>query len=240
MAWKRGYMYQAQALYQLQTLETQLDTAKARITEIAAQLKDDERVKAAHSELKTRHRAFQQAEGRANDLELELAALTEKITENDELLYSGKITNPRELQERQQELESLRNRQRKLEADLADAQQNLSITHSNRQEADEMLKLLQAEVASQNQDLVHEEERLRARMTEWLDQRKQALQLLEEKNQKLYKRLKSQKNGVAVIRLRGDICSFCQIEQTQTTLYQIRHAKELVYCESCGRLLVDI
>jgi predicted nucleic acid-binding Zn-ribbon protein len=47
-------------------------------------------------------------QSRARNLELEIQSTSEKIRLTDQQLYSGKVRNPKELQEMQQEIQSLK------------------------------------------------------------------------------------------------------------------------------------
>jgi predicted nucleic acid-binding Zn-ribbon protein len=228
-----------QALYRLQTLESSIDQAKARLDAIARLLNDNETVQAAQQSYEAAQAAQHLAHSKRNDLELELAALSQKITETDQLIYSGRLTNHREIQERQAELESLQGRKVKLEDDLQAARLAESQAQAELDEAKSYLQAAQEDSAAQNKELVSEDGKLRHKMAKWLRERKSTLETVPPDHYKLYKQLKPQKSGVAVVRLTGNSCSFCQVEQTENLLHQIRHKKVVVQCFSCMRILVE-
>lgn len=229
-----------QALYRLQTIETSLDHAKKRLAEIEDLLNNHEAIQNAKQAYDNCQAEHHLAQTKSNNLDLELTALIQKIKDTDELLYSGRLTNPRELQDREAELASLKNRKTKLEADVAEARQAEQVAHHSMGESQNFLQAVQEEVAAQNKDLVKEDEKLRGKMGGWLKERKTTLEEVPQEDYKLYKQLKPQKNGVAVVRLNGVSCSFCQVEQTEVLLHQIRHKKVVAQCNSCARILVDV
>lgn len=233
-------MNQAQALYRLQTLESQIDNAQKRLSEIETHLQNPARLRQAETAYEAQEGQTQKAEGALRDLELESAALAEKIIETEALLYSGQIKNPRELQERQKEIASLKGRQEKLQADISTAKTALNAEQKTLAAAHSELQAAQVEAAEQEISLKAEDEALRHQMVKWLKERKLALPDVEEGNRQLYKKLKSQKGGVAVVRLNGELCAFCQVEQYQNMIQQIRQGKSLVYCHSCARILVSL
>ena len=108
----------ASTLYSVQSLELAIDKSRQRLEEIEQALANDEKVAACRATLDASDKAHTQARTHIKDLELEIASLAEKIQEVDKLLYSGRILNPKELQDRQNELESLKRRQKTLEDQL--------------------------------------------------------------------------------------------------------------------------
>lgn len=52
-----------------------------------------------------------------------------------------------------------------------------------------------------------------------------------------YDRLLKTKNGEAVVGLRHEVCSGCHMKVTPTTSSIARHAKEMVQCENCARIV---
>jgi hypothetical protein len=233
-------MNQPQALLRLQTLETSLDDAKQRLDEIESALQNNELVQAAEATLESRTRDLQRMEGMVQDFELELAGLIEKLDTNESLLYSGKISSHREIQDRKNEVESLKRRRTKLESELASARESLREYRMVYEEAQVAYEQAKAASATQNQDLIAEREDLKRRMGKWLQDRKVTLEDVDPVAHKLYKHVKKQKHGTAVARLEEDACSVCRVEQNQTIVRQVRLGKEIVQCQNCGRILVEI
>ena len=233
-------MNQPQALYRLQMLETSLDDAKARLDEIDATLHNNEAIREAKKTLKAKASDHQLANATVNDLELEIESLTTKQHEVNELLYGGKLTNPKELQERQDELESLKRRQIKLDSELVAARESLKQFEIAHEEAKVSLSEVESEQHDQHQDLVEEQKDLKVQMKDWLKERKVVLKEVEPGYHKLYKRIKPQKQGMAVVRLDDNMCSACRVEQNLTIIHQVRQSHEIVHCSNCGRILVEV
>ncbi len=232
-------MNKMQALYRLQSLESSLDEAKTRLTEIEAALESNAELQAARAELADAQRAQQQADGRVNDLALELRGLREKIQHDEQVLYSGSVSNAREVSDLQEALDARKRHTEKLEAELQDAQQLLTGARAEVDTATENVQQVEAMVAEQNQDLLSEQDYLRKQMSKWLRERKQTLKMIDKNHYKVYKDLKAKKNRIAVARLEdGDTCSVCKQQQYQTILYSIRQGDEIIFCQNCSRILV--
>jgi uncharacterized protein len=232
-------MNQPQAIYRLQLLETSLDDAKQRLDEIELALQNDEAVQTAQALMDTRTRDFKRIEGTVQDLELELSTLIEKLDTNEALLYSGQITSHREVEDRKNEVESLKRRRTNLESELSGARDSFKEYRNVYEEAKTNLAEVQAIHLTQNKDLLSERDDLKQSMSQWLKERKTALEIVDANLHKLYKHVKKQKHGVAVARLEEDTCSVCRVEQNQTLIHQIRHSKDIIQCQSCGRILVE-
>jgi len=233
-------MNQPQALYRLQLLETSLDDAKARLEEIDATLHNNEAIREAKKTLTARASDHQHANATVTDLELEIESLTNKQTEVNELLYSGKLTNPKELQERQDEMESLKRRQVKLENELVAARESLKQFEIAHDEAKAKFSEVETEQHSQHDHLLEEQQDLKLQMKNWLTERKAVLEDVDPKYHKMYKRIKQQKQGKAVVRLDDIMCSACHGEQNLTVIHQVRQSNDIVHCTNCGRILVEV
>jgi hypothetical protein len=127
-----------------------------------------------------------------------------------------------------------------LESELTSARESLREYRVVYEEAKVAYEQAQAASTNQNQDLIAEREELKHRMGKWLQERKMALADVDPNVHKLYKHVKKQKHGVAVARLDENTCSVCRVEQNQTIVRQTRLGKEIVQCQNCGRILVEI
>ena len=85
-------MSRSQQLYQLQLLDTQLDEANQELARIKVALSQDEAVQQARSTVDTASVKLRKAQATMLDLELEVKSLTEKINQQEKMLYSGSET----------------------------------------------------------------------------------------------------------------------------------------------------
>src|SRR5690349_11413307 len=103
-------MTQADALYHLQEIDLQITQAQKRLTEIATALADNQVLNDAQNQVQAAQTTLTPLQTKARNLELDIQSNTEKIRVTDEHLYSGRVRNPKELQDMQQEIQSLKNR----------------------------------------------------------------------------------------------------------------------------------
>ena len=228
---------QATLLYRLQTLDLTLAQRRARLAEIVAELGKDESVALARQGLDAANQALKPWQARSRDLDLENKSLTQKIQTTDRTLYSGTIGNPKELQDMQEEAASLRRRQDQLESELIEAMLHVDEGQAAVDEAQRALDAAQAAWAGSQADLLAERQRLEHESNDLEAQRARAASPIEAAALSKYESMRLKKHGLVVALLEGDSCARCGVEQTSMIAQQVRQGAELVYCESCGRIL---
>lgn len=232
-----------QALLDLQSIDTSIDQHRHRRANLAerSNLEGLERRGAQmRSDLDQARVARDEAAGRQESLESELAAAERRSADVSRRLYSGEVSASRELQAMSEELDSLKARasgiedrilevleeREPLDALVSRHETELAGTDSERQAAAEALVRAEAAIDAETAEL-------QARRSDAAE--RVPAQLLQQ-----YDRLRSRLGGVAVARLVGDHCDGCHLTLPATELDRIRHLPpgELVTCEQCGRILV--
>jgi predicted nucleic acid-binding Zn-ribbon protein len=228
---------QATLLYRLQTLDLTLAQRRARLAEIDVALGKDESVAAARERLEAANRALKPWQTRNRDLDLEIKSLTQKIQTTNQMLYSGRITNPKECQDLEEEVASLTRRKDQLEYDQIEAMLHIDEEQAAVADAQRALDAAQAVWAGSQTDLLAEQQRLERELVDLEARRNQAVSAIEAVSLSKYEGMRLKKHGQPVALLDGDSCALCGVEQTSMIAQQVRQGAELVYCESCGRIL---
>ncbi|NPV67947.1 MAG: hypothetical protein HPY64_12445 [Anaerolineae bacterium] len=231
-------MNQAQALYQLQNIDLSISEYKARLAEIERLLAEHTRVPAAEQTLHQAEEALTSSRVRVRDLELELKGLASKSAATEETLYSGRVTNPKELQDLQEEVASLRRRHNRLEDSLLEAMIETESAQERFQQAAADLAEARAEADASRQALTAEFEQIQQALEPLRQQRSELLRLIDAANLELYKKLYSNKHGQAVAPVEDGACRACGVSQTSATVQLVRQGYKLVRCNNCGRILV--
>lgn len=170
----------------------------------------------------------------------DVEAVKTRRTRDRDRMDQGLITNPKDLERMQHELESLERRISSLEDDelevmerLEEAQGELTKLEGMVAEADEQLVAL---AAARDEKLAAIEQELSAVVA----QRGPAVEGLPEDLLKLYDRLREQKGGVGAAELRARQCGGCRLGIDASELSRIRGLAEdeVVRCEECQRILV--
>lgn len=232
-------MSQAQVLYDLQQIDTEIRTKKLRLGEVLRLQKEPAALVAAREQARIADAEVQRQRARHKDLTLEIAGLAEKSKRSEERLYSGTVKNPKELNDLQQEVDSLGRRRASLEDEALLVMMEIDERNQVKSAADLEVDRMASEFERASTSFKSEQNTLALHLNTLLEKRKRHLALTQPSLLKTYDELSRQKNGLAVAGLRGNKCQVCQLTLSAST---IRAANEgrLVYCDSCGRILCPI
>jgi hypothetical protein len=212
--------------------------AQKRVQEISAVLGDNHSINAAQAEVTQAQQRLMPLQTSARNLELEIQSNSDKIRTTDEQLYGGSVTNPKELQDMQQEIRSLKRRNEELEDRLLETMMAIEEAEAALNAATSHLHDVREIWESEHGQLLDEGAQLESQIATFQQQREQALKSVTPENQKLYHNLRVKKHNQPVAALDGNSCSVCGVEQTLAVAKSVRQGQELVYCTNCGRILV--
>lgn len=173
-------------------------------------------------------------------VDADVEAVKARRTRDRDRMDQGLVTNPKDLERMQHELESLERRIASLEDDelevmekLEEAQRELAELEQLVAETDEQLAALRV---TRDEKLGALDEEL-ARATAG---RGPAAEGLPDDLLALYDRLRGQKGGVGAAELRARACGGCRLTLDSAELTRIRGLPEdeVVRCEECQRILV--
>ncbi len=231
-------MKQPALLYRLQKIDLALKAGAARLDEIEAALRSNKAIQDAESAVQKAKDFLTPWQTRTADLDLEINGITEKAKSTEEKLYSGSISNTKELQDMQDEIASLKRRRAKLEDRMLEAMIEVEGAEEKLARAERALKDVRVQVAEENQALVEEQAELEEKRARLKHQRQEVIDEIAPENLKTYRHLMPRRHGhpVAVIDS-GGVCTSCGIRLTQSVLEQVRDGGELTLCTNCGRIL---
>jgi uncharacterized protein len=231
-------------LPRLLDLQTE-DTALKRLADRKATLPESKRLEEitdALSELEAdlviANSQYDEVAREASRLEGEVELLEQKITREEQRLFSGGVSNPKELSSLQAEVESLKRRRSSLEDELLEVM-------VKRESAGETLARLKDEQAAASK----ESEELRTRVDE-ISKEIDIESASHEKSRTaiaseipsdllaLYDKLRGEKAGIGAARLEGATCLGCHMKLPAQELERMRSEGGLQRCDNCRRILV--
>jgi predicted nucleic acid-binding Zn-ribbon protein len=230
-------MSKSAGLLQLQALDLELDAHRARVRAIEVALGDDPVVRAAKQNLVETQTQMQVQRGAVQKLEYEAQALGEKIAATSERMYSGHVTNPKELQDLQHETLSLRKRQEALEENQFSALMAAETAETQHAASLHGLQLAEAATAAENATLLEERSRLEIEIQRQLTARDGMLSSILAGDLEVYERLRISKKGRAVAKIDEGACGACGVEPSSSRLQDARQGHVLIVCGNCGRIL---
>ena len=224
-------------LFQLQAIDSQIDQDKKRIVEITHTLMNNEemdRVKETISKGEDEKKSINAEFTALND---EIQGKKNKLIQSESSLYSGTIHNPKELQDLQAEISSLKKMIALLEDDLIEILIRQEVIEEANQTSQEELKTIRTDFETQKALLLGEQKKLEENINGCLVKRDAVINQLDPNSIEIYKSLRIQKNGLAVARLNEDTCSACGTYLTASQCQEARSPSKLFICPSCGRIL---
>jgi predicted nucleic acid-binding Zn-ribbon protein len=160
-----------------------------------------------------------------------------KIEQVENSLYSGVVRNPKELQDLQNEAASLKRflvilEDRQLEAMLSVDEANEIFSN-----ADAELQKIEAQNEKQQKSLVDERDKILGERELFLAQQKDARKHIIPTDLNVYERLRKQRTGIAVAKVENRACNACGSTLSAALNQSARSPSQVVFCESCGRIL---
>jgi predicted nucleic acid-binding Zn-ribbon protein len=233
-------MIRGEPLYELQDLDLELEQGHRRISEIKQTLGETEtvlRAREAVAQTQEQHRSWLR---RMRDLELEIGGLTTRITNSEKRLYGGRITNPKELADIQNEIASLKRRRAELEDELLEAMLQAEADEETLEARREALVRIETDWQDQQEQLQEEMSQLETRLAQAEEERQKLRQSIHPEDLVLYDKIRSHYGPIAVAILQDGVCGFCAVAPSSTKLTRIRSGRELLQCSNCSRILLDL
>jgi len=222
-------------LYQLQEVDLELEANEQALRQIAGQLGESQAVVRVRAKLESEQQHLGELERQQHSLEWEIDDIVTKLTTAEKKLYSGTISNPKELTNLQHEVDGLKAKRSQLEDKLLEVMDQVELATASVAAVSDELNTAEAEWHSQQQRLSAEAEQLKATLSD-LGHRRQLLSAeIDQQAIEFYQKLRKQK-GEAVARVEQGVCQGCRISLTTTEMQRARGGS-LVQCSSCGRIL---
>jgi predicted nucleic acid-binding Zn-ribbon protein len=230
-------MSAALGLYRLQQVDSQIDQIQARLKAIQQTLENDVALRAAKE-------GFAAAEGKHRDAtralklsEADVQKQQTKIQQTETSLYGGKVQNPKELQDLQKDVASLKRHLETLEERELEALIAVETAEKELQVAKIDLEHLQSNLKDQNKDLTQESETLRRNLERLNAERQAVVTDIASQALSVYDQLRKQKRGLAIATIAENTCEACGTTLTQSQQQTARSASQLFHCPTCGRIL---
>lgn len=230
-------MSHAFKLFRLQQIDSQLDKTRQRLGEIERALKDDSTIRGIQAEIVKAEKEYQEALKRLRNLEQQSSAQRKKIEETETALYGGKIKNPKELQDLQNESSALKRYLTVLEDRQLEAMIELEETEATLQSIKARYAAAQSEFERQRSVLSQEQEIVIKALIRQESERAAIFESIPPDQSDLYEQLRFQRGGVAVARIVDRTCSACGSTLSSALFSQAQNPGILTRCSTCSRIL---
>lgn len=201
----------------------------SEITENVSELDSD--IEVATARAREIDRDYDKLEG-----EIEIAA--GKIDREEQRLFSGAVSNPKELGALQAEVEMLKRKRSELEDKL------LEVMEQREQIGTNLARLTnEKETASAEQDRLRKEVEMLthdidAQLADHTKRRDEIGAEIPDDVRKLYDEIRSAKGGIGAAALEGGTCQGCHTKLPNKEVERLRAEGGLQRCDNCRRILV--
>ncbi|HZA60156.1 MAG TPA: C4-type zinc ribbon domain-containing protein [Actinomycetota bacterium] len=228
-------------LLELQELDLSIDRLEARRVEIES----GEQVSAARdaadaleNRLGELRLSLDSVRREQERLDAEVSSLDSKIAAEEKRLYDGSVANPKELESIQHEIESLRQRKRRIEDGELEQMER-------REDMDARVPPLEGELAEARARLAELDTSSDVELKEVVhgigDRRSERETLVTEFDPELlelYEDLRASKRGVGAAALQDGVCGGCRQKLSALEREQVKKTEGVRRCPSCRRILI--
>jgi hypothetical protein len=230
-------MSQPFKLFRLQQLDSQLDRARARLTEIETTLSQDEVLRQAQVEADQAAADLALARKSLRQSEDNVAQQRIKIEQAEAALYGGKVRNPKELQDLQNDTAALKRYRSVLEDRQLEAMMAEEDALATSSAAIARLEKVRSDSAERDALLLSEKSRLLQEISHIEEERQAASASIDTSDLALYEKLRTQRRGIAVSKITNKACSACGSTINAALLDAARSPNQISRCDVCGRIL---
>jgi predicted nucleic acid-binding Zn-ribbon protein len=222
----------------LQELDTQIDRLKRE----RARLDDGS---ALRRQRDARSEACRRGEERLHgltanlhDSELELKTVEAKKKEFERRLYEGKVTNPKELQAMEMEIEMLGRQRGRLDEAILNLMEESETAGTELDTAKKALAAAEAAWTSADATFRSEAARLDAALRDLAARRQQAAAAIEPATLRRYDEIRARSGNPAVVRIEDKACGGCHTSIGTMIRRRLEEGTAYVFCENCNRFLL--
>lgn len=233
-------MSRASQLYDLQEVDSGLDTRVSRMRQIDAAMSDSEEMLAARAANDEAANLLESEQKELKRLSHESEEANTRLKTLERKMYDGSVKNPKELGQMGDEVAHLKVRSKTLEDSALDAMMATEAAEEAKAAAQERLDNAAKEQETYHRGLSEEKEKLLTQARVLHGKRQRMIADIPWADLQAYERLRRAKGGIAVAAARGGTCSACHATVAVSVMRQARIPTELTPCPTCGRFLYPL
>jgi predicted nucleic acid-binding Zn-ribbon protein len=225
-------------LFELQKLDLNLERARRKLAQLQQALGESDEVGSARKSVADTEAELHRWHAAQKDAELESQTLAQQIDAKDKELMSGRVSQPKELESLQANVEALRRQRSSVEDSGMEALLHVETLNQQLTTAQESLRQVEDKWKGSQSELLLEDAKYKRIYAQLKQQRETLSQALPPADVKYYQDLRGRKAGVAISPLQNGQCGVCHILVPTGVVSAVRTRKsEAVLCPSCGRVL---
>jgi predicted nucleic acid-binding Zn-ribbon protein len=235
-----GYQMKEQlkALYEMQKLDIRIQQINARLAAMNNARAYRKQYAVAKGAFDNSEKQLQAFELELKDVELTLKTVDEKRTKQEKRLYSGSISNPKELSAVEKEIQSLKSQQSELDGKALALYDSIENSKKDVESARERLDKTEHAARKAMKAEMVEKKQLEAELAELTPKRNDtAAKVTNKQILSRYEAIRKRTNSTAIAKVVDHKCGECHVGMASFMIKALHEGKELISCENCGRML---
>jgi predicted nucleic acid-binding Zn-ribbon protein len=194
------------------------------------------KVDALKAELDRQRRELREMRKEMEDKELEARGLEERRRTMESRMYGGYVSNPKELESMEREVEMLRRNQDRLEERVIELMYAIEDKNRDIQLLEEQLKAEDSEYQEVRRKYEEEYKRLSEIIATLERERENLIPQIDPSLLERYMEIRAKVGGGVAKVVRG-VCGGCGFSISPRLITRLKEEETIVYCENCGRIL---
>ncbi len=224
-------------IYELHLLDVSISGTDAALARVNDGLANDEKIRRAEALLRRAREQLAGVERKQREAEALIADIQARLGPLEEKTYDGSVTNSRELEGMQKEVNNLKRRLSEAEDSylgVLDEHDSASqVANEKDAQHSDTVEKREAEI----KDLSEEKDKLEFDLLELKEKRDGKASELDGVPKGLYESLRRSLGGVAVATIGRGMCNYCRLSLPMNVVQKARAGRELAQCPSCTRIL---
>lgn len=227
------------ALYDLQAIDLKIARANAQIAALTGSKELRVKYSTAKAALDKAEKTLAAYESEVRDCELQLKTIDEKRNTLQKRLYSGSISNPKELSATENEIETLKNKQGELDVRTLELYELVEGAKAKVESVSEIKQTVEARARKVIKHENNEKARLEAEIAELTAFRGSTAAGYQEKSLlSKYESIRKHTGSTGMAKVVDGKCEGCHVAITSYTINQLVKDESIETCENCGRILL--
>lgn len=224
-------------LFQLQKIDSQISSNEIRLSEISKIMANDPELLSAQKAHQATKNEFESANDALRKQESKIQEKRNKLEQSEASLYGGKIKNPKELQDLQREIISIKSVISLMEDDQLTLMISAEEQETRLKSTDSKLANAKDNNAQKSASLSIESKQIDQENSRLIVERNVLINQIPTPVLIKYDNLRAKKGGVAVAKVDDQTCSLCGASLTPSECQSAKSPASIFTCSSCGRIL---
>lgn len=230
---------QLNALYELQAIDVKIANATSRIAQLTGSKELRAKYSLSKKALDKAEKILATYESEVRDCELQLKSIDEKKDNFQKRLYSGSITNPKELSSTEKEIEMLKTKQSELDERTLELYELVEQAKNKVESSKNITLKIEAQARKAIKLEATEKARLEAELVELNSLRETAvIKITEKPLLSKYEAIRKHSGGTGMAKVIDGRCEGCHVAITSYTITNLVKDSQIEMCENCGRILL--